>query len=351
MSERKPHSNNNDKSERQPYNKESERWYPDLLIRNVNSFDQFIERIVWGKGPFWLRVGLVFAMFYIFYIFYVFQFVFNFMGYTITFGSMDPIELLIIGFVVLGLPTILITSFIWLRIWVRREYPHRITSITQKEIPRMEQRIISKGSVELTPDLPLSKLGPEISRRSNFDLNAVKSNLKVFKEAVDAKPPREFVTADIRFKLSSIQYRVQDMIFDQSNTDLVVRLIPYSGSMKEIKVRFNNNQIVMNGSLKQPNLPKVSLELKITGKPREPSWDDLWQEITITGDEKIITGIKQKSEISYRLSSLGTALVKVESPKKGEINLTITCNETREAITQAYTLITNLQSFFEISIY
>ena len=56
-----------------------------------------------------------------------------------------------------------------------------------------------------------------------------------------------------------------------------------------------------------------------------------------------------RSEISNSLNSLGSALVKVSSPVEGEIFIKITCNETSEAVKQAYSLITDLQSFFEIN--
>lgn len=95
----------------------------------------------------------------------------------------------------------------------------------------------------------------------------------------------------------------------------------------------------------------MDLELKIDQEPRDLSWDDPWQDITLLGEEKIIKGIKMRSEIADRLASLGTAVVKVESQTKGEICLQITCNETEEALKLTHSLIKDLQLMFEIAFY
>ena len=107
----------------------------------------------------------------------------------------------------------------------------------------------------------------------------------------------------------------------------------------------------MGGCLKKPNLPQINLELKTGGEPRQPSWEDPWQDITLIGEENVIKRIKMRSEIADRLVSLGEAKVKVESKNERELCLQLTCNETQEAIKIAYSLIKDLQFFFEISYY
>ena len=107
----------------------------------------------------------------------------------------------------------------------------------------------------------------------------------------------------------------------------------------------------MSSCLKRLNLSEVNLESKIDGEPRQPSWDDLWEEITLIGEEKIINRIKLRREIANRLASIGTALIKVGSPTKGEICIQLTSNETPEVVKEAYLLIKDIQSFFEISYY
>lgn len=91
--------------------------------------------------------------------------------------------------------------------------------------------------------------------------------------------------------------------------------------------------------------------MKIDEAPRIPSYDNPWTDITLVGEEKIIQQIKLRNEIANRLLSLGSAVVKVESPIKGELNLQLTCNADVEAIKQAYSLIKDLQLFFDISSY
>ncbi|MFX0206980.1 MAG: hypothetical protein ACFFDT_13415, partial [Candidatus Hodarchaeota archaeon] len=109
--------------------------------------------------------------------------------------------------------------------------------------------------------------------------------------------------------------------------------------------------IIMNGCLRRENIPEINLEIKIKGEPKESLWDDPWQDISLLGEEKIIKGIKMRSEIANRLNSLGSATVKFKSKVKGEICFQLVCNETKEAVKLAYSLIKDLQLFFEISLY
>ncbi|MHA2247004.1 MAG: right-handed parallel beta-helix repeat-containing protein [Candidatus Hodarchaeales archaeon] len=224
--------------------------------------------------------------------------------------------------------------------------------VVEKKPTTVEPAILKEPStieppVPTEPPKPEPKVSEKLARKPVKPIIA--EELKPLKEAKPIIPPIEPVDEDKQSLFSSIQYRVQDLIFEQSDAGPLVRLVPYSGSIKEILVEFKQNQIVMSGYLQQQNLPRMNLELKIDGKPRKPSWDNPWQDITLLGEEKIIKGIKQNTEIAGQLSSLGTALVKVESPTKGEISLHLTCNETNEAIEHAYSLIKDLQLFFDSS--
>ncbi|MHA2248136.1 MAG: NosD domain-containing protein [Candidatus Hodarchaeales archaeon] len=212
----------------------------------------------------------------------------------------------------------------------------------------MDKEVISRDRIE--PSKDLTSLKPVLEKPEEF-VPAITHKSKPSEVIHPTKSAIKLVDEDKKALFSSIQYRVQDLIYEQGETGLVVRLVPYSGSIKEIRVNFENKQIIMSGCSKRDNLPKVTLELKTRGEPRGPSWGEPWRDIIMTGDKEVIAGIKPRSEISNSLNSLGTALVKVFSPVEGEIYIKITCNETSEAVKQAYSLITDLQSFFEISYY
>ncbi len=200
---------------------------------------------------------------------------------------------------------------------------------------------------ELT--IPSNHLLSETSQESIEP--SIAAEIKLSEDAIDVTAPSELGSEEIQSLFSSIQYQVQELLFEQGDTGPFVRIIPYSGSLKEIKVDFDQSQIIMSGCLKRQNLPIVNLELKINGEPGQPSWEDPWYKITLTGEESIIKRIKLRSEIADRLISLGTAFIKVESEIQGEICILLSCNETQEAVKVAYSLIRDLQSFFEISFY
>ena len=150
---------------------------------------------------------------------------------------------------------------------------------------------------------------------------------------------------------SSIQYRVQDLTFEQEDKTLIARLIPYSGSIKEITVEFDKNEIIMKGSIKGKHIVSSNLEVKVSGEPWQPSWEKPWQNIELIGEKIIIERIKSKKTIADKLASLGTSTVKIESVKKGEIQICIICDESKKTIDSAYTLVKELQSFLEQSQY
>jgi hypothetical protein len=229
-----------------------------------------------------------------------------------------------------------------------------VESPVHKGVPIKESKdtedVILEKYDKLSPDLPQVDTIIERTKTETFQ-PIVSVDLESFKEPVSATPSKEHVSQNIRSLFSSIRYQVQDLIFEQGDDGPKVRILPYSGSIKQILVEFEENQVTMSGCLKRLNLPKVNLELKIDGEPRQLSWDDPWEGITLMGEEKIISRIKLRSEIANRLASVGTALIKVRSPTKGEICIRLTGNRTPEVIENAYLLIKDIQSFFEISYY
>lgn len=156
------------------------------------------------------------------------------------------------------------------------------------------------------------------------------------------------VSKEIKAKFSSIQYMVQDIIYE---SDSLIRIIPYSGSIKEISVEFSQSHVVLSGCLTQQKMAISNLEIKIEGKPRPYSWDNPWQDITLLGEEKIINRLKNRTELANRLISLGTAVLKVNTIAKGDICVQVTCNDNDDVIKNAYSLITDIKSFIEISLY
>ncbi|MFX1505618.1 MAG: hypothetical protein ACFFDC_05840 [Promethearchaeota archaeon] len=156
---------------------------------------------------------------------------------------------------------------------------------------------------------------------------------------------------EIHSLFSPIQYQVQNLIFEEGSVGPVVRIIPYSGSMKEITVTFNQICIIMEGCMKKLGLPLINLELKCEGEPRQLSWEDPWEAITVIGEKNILNRIKMRTEIADYLASLGTVDIKVKSESKGEIFIQLSCIKVDEVIKKAFTLIRDLQLFLEISTY
>ncbi len=150
---------------------------------------------------------------------------------------------------------------------------------------------------------------------------------------------------------SSIQYQVQAIDFEQFRDSSIVNILPYSGTIRKIIVKFDNSQIIMSGCMKRPSLPEVVLKAKIDRDPQPASWDKPWDDIFLEGEEKIIQRLKHRYEIAHHLSSLGKTMLEAKSPSKGEICISITCIESEEAIKFAFSLLRDLQSFFEISFY
>ncbi len=164
-----------------------------------------------------------------------------------------------------------------------------------KEVPIKEYKVSKEFILEKhdEPSLDLPPVDTIIESTKTEALTPIVSgDLESFKETVSATPSNEHVSQDIRSLFSSIQYQVQDLIFEQGDVGPKVRIIPYSGSIEQILAEFDENQVTMSGCLKRLNLPKVNLELKTDGEPRQPSWDDPWEDITLIGEEKIINRLK-----------------------------------------------------------
>ncbi len=218
-------------------------------------------------------------------------------------------------------------------------------SITKQPFPKDSSRIESELFVR-SSDLPSSKPSAQPLTPKPLDPAGV-SDWKPIKGVSPVSSPIVPTIDDKRALFSSIQYRVQDIIYEQSETDFFVRLIPYFGSIKEMTTQFDRNQIIMRGWLEQRDKRLIKLELKIDESPTQFSYDEPWRDITLIGNEDVIQGIKQRREIANRLISLGTALVKVESPPIGRICIQITSQESKETINNAFFLLQELQSFID----
>lgn len=231
------------------------------------------------------------------------------------------------------------------------EYLQTIGFIQEEELP-VESEIIAKSNKEVEPEKRISEeKSPVMGKQSQFIEPVAISESESAKEEITTTDPVEPVSEEIRQLFRSIQYQVKDIIFQQGDVGAIARIIPYTGSIKEIIAEVEKDKIIMKCYLKGQDFQQVYLELKIEGMPRQPSWDDFWKDIILHGEEKLIKQIKLRHEIANRLTSLGTALVKVESTKESEISIQLTCNVSEHAIKHSYALFKDLQLFFDISFY
>jgi parallel beta-helix repeat protein len=209
------------------------------------------------------------------------------------------------------------------------------------------EKIVSTPTSQATPfDIKEQSIQKEIRN----EVPNIPSEILYSEQLTPEEAPVTFLastSSDKQALFSSIQYRVKEVIYEEGETGPIVHLFPYFGSMKEITVKFYQNQIMMSGCLERSDNLIVNFELKIDELPESFSYDDPWQDIKLIGDENIILGIKQQSEIANRLTSIGTALVKVESSTKGEIWIELTFDESKEAVNHAYSLIKNLQTLID----
>lgn len=210
-----------------------------------------------------------------------------------------------------------------------------------KETPQKALELQDLSVIESSPEIPNQE-------SSTLNITDVNSSQEITSETDQQV---EHLGGGKQSLFSFLQYQVKDLIFEQEAERQVVRIIPYTGSIKEIKVTFNQNQVKMEGCLIKPNLPKIDLKLKTEGEPRQASWEDPWRDISLIGEENVLKRLQMRSEIADQLVSLGTVEIKVESQIKGELCFELSCNETEEAIKVAYSLIKDLRLFFEISLY
>lgn len=238
-----------------------------------------------------------------------------------------------------------------------KDVPKKVTE-EQLELPliksTIEKEIIipSVSEIKSYDEMKIDpSIGLEVSVQEEIEDQEplITTDTEIVTETIDL--PIKTLNEDKRSLFSSIQYQVQDMIFESSDTGPIVQIIPYSGSIKQVTVEFDQNQIIMRGCLNRPLLPQVSFELKIEGLSSQPSWDNPWQDIRLYGEEIILDRIRTKRGIAEKLNSLGTASAKVESHKQGEICIYITCIERQDVIEIAYSLMKDFQSFCEILLY
>lgn len=175
--------------------------------------------------------------------------------------------LAIIAIIIILVITVLIVGFLSLR-----KVPSKIEEpVVQKVPPPMRPDIQVKPLPEEPTMIPkFPKPVPAVGKKLMMAKPAIlKEILKLkvlerdpvdplvtpdFKpsdEATPVTPSIKPVDEDKKSLFSSIQYQVQDLIFEQDDTGLIARLIPYSGSIKEIIVEFKQNQIIMSGCLQK----------------------------------------------------------------------------------------------------
>ncbi|MFQ5980679.1 MAG: zinc ribbon domain-containing protein [Candidatus Heimdallarchaeota archaeon] len=155
---------------------------------------------------------------------------------------------------------------------------------------------------------------------------------------------------DVQPRFSTLQYQVREIIFEEGVFSPIARLFPYSGAMEEIAVEFEETQIKMSGCLSRENLPSVDLELNAEGEPQRLPGFDLWQTITLTGDDRTLKRLKLRRGIARKMVSLGTVTVKVDSPLLDKICIQIVCTDSKDSIARSYALMKEIQSFLEYSL-
>ena len=153
--------------------------------------------------------------------------------------------------------------------------------------------------------------------------------------------------------------RIDDLINDLDEGIKGVYLIAIEetktliiGQSTNIVGRFKSHLYAMRlYGLKRQNVTTSNLEVKVSQEPWKPSWENPWQDIEMIGEQNFIERIKSKREIADKFASLGTVNVKIESAKKGEIDLYITCYKSKDVIERAFLLLKDLQWFLEMSQY
>lgn len=159
--------------------------------------------------------------------------------------------------------------------------------------------------------------------------------------------PERSPTPDKKLLFQGIQYKVQDIIYETRNTRPLIRLIEYHGSIPEIVVRFDQGRILMTGCAKQSYLPELNFEIIANNLTKQPLYDDLWNDITVKGDSTLIEKLKQKDYTAKQIRSMGTVSINCESLPEGKTCITLSCIETKDGITQGYSLLKYIQVFLD----
>lgn len=180
-------------------------------------------------------------------------------------------------------------------------------------------------------------------------ISAEDTAIESTEQPVPVEPLMEPIDAEKQSLFSSIRYRVREIIFEPDDDPTIACIVPYSGSIKQIMVTFNQNQVFMSGCLKHRDEVSVNLELAVVKELERTTLADPWKEIALSGDQDIISAIKLRRGIARRMISLGEATALTQSPSPGEICLQVISNESEDAISQSYELFKDLQSFFDHS--
>lgn len=147
---------------------------------------------------------------------------------------------------------------------------------------------------------------------------------------------------------TSISYQVENIIYEENK----IRIIPYTGSMKEIIVTIDSTNANMKGCINNSKGIKLELLLESRGEPRERSWNNPWGDITISGNNhEIIEKLKIRSEIAGRMSSMGTVKIHIESSRNDSLCISLDFDSNKLMMDLAYSVVKDLQFFFDIAIY
>lgn len=232
-------------------------------------------------------------------------------------------------------------------------YKPPFSSQIQEELPDIPLELLGLGLlIGLGVLLALVMYRQQSKKRAPIAYSPMPpTTVQTSKKRVPAEPlPAIPVSEDTQQLFSVIQERVQELIIVQGERGPIVRIIPLSGLIPQIRVDIGEQRILMSGQLDPQDIQfDVNLEIVVEGEPRWRAVDDPWQGIILSGEEDLIHTVKHHEGLADKIAALGTTVIKVESSSPGVIDLRIVCNKSKYAITRAYALIEELQAFFDIS--
>lgn len=171
------------------------------------------------------------------------------------------------------------------------------------------------------------------------NLSPVNTNIMIEEGEVPLKISKELFT--------SIGYQVKNIILEK---DRIV-ISPYFSSIKEIIMTINGSKAKMEALMKISEGNIVELNMKVAGKPRNNFWDNPWDDIAISGNDKeIIKSLIARSDIAAKLNSMGTADINISTKNAKIACISIIFIFNKTMIELAYSLLKNLQFFFELAI-